>query len=530
MLTLVCLLVVAALPHTALSQCILANPSFEVGGTGTVFGGWSQFGNVGSTSNAWHGSVAARVTGPNTGGWDVSGYWQALDCAPGEQWEVSVHVAHPGSKPLTGQCSAIVNVEWRDSNDNLIDYESHAAADSSTPTDVYGSFSFVSGPAPSGTASVRLLLGVLQSPTDPAPDVYYDQATIFSLSHPTIYDQQWNDFPGGRIVDFSGYTWRVKGPGYYGPGPNLFSDDADNVWVDDGGALHMTIRYESGNWYSTEVTLEDTLGYGDYVFTTRGRIDQLDPQAVLGLFIWQYGPCYDNSYLWWNPYNEIDVELGYWGDDSNEVAQFVAQPYDWYGNLTRFDVSYGEDELVSYAFRWKHDRVDFRCWHGGPYDETPGSTVYAWTYTGPHIPRPEIPRVHVNLWQYDKSPASDQEVVLDSFVFYPAAPQTGIDQPDEGAQHHEVAFARLFPASPNPFNPTTSIAYSLDRESDVEIAVYDVAGRRVRTLVNDRVSAGRHETSWDGRDRAGNQVASGVYMYVLKAGDVVEAKRMVLIK
>jgi len=57
------------------AQCILANPSFELAGAGgPVFGGWNQFGSVGSVSDATHGAMAARVSGPNGGGWDVSGY------------------------------------------------------------------------------------------------------------------------------------------------------------------------------------------------------------------------------------------------------------------------------------------------------------------------------------------------------------------------------------------------------------------------------------------------------------------------
>ncbi len=98
----------------AQGQCLLANPSFELGGSsGNVFGGWNQFGPVGSPPNATHGSVAARVSGPNLGGWDVAGYWQRLDCAPGESWSVSVDAWHTSTKPLTGQSKAIVNIEWR---------------------------------------------------------------------------------------------------------------------------------------------------------------------------------------------------------------------------------------------------------------------------------------------------------------------------------------------------------------------------------------------------------------------------------
>ena len=61
-------------------QCILANPSFELDGSGgAAFGGWSQFGAVGETAVAVHGAQAARVRGPNSGDWDVSGVWQRLD-------------------------------------------------------------------------------------------------------------------------------------------------------------------------------------------------------------------------------------------------------------------------------------------------------------------------------------------------------------------------------------------------------------------------------------------------------------------
>ncbi len=151
------LIVVALVPLEASSQCILANPSFEISGTGgQVFAGWNQFGLVGSTSTAPHGFKAARVSGPNLGGWDVSAYWQAFDTAPGETWEASVDVWHTSTHPLTGQCKAILNIEWRDSGGNLISYESHDVATALTPTDAIQEFSVVSGPAPPGTVKTRL--------------------------------------------------------------------------------------------------------------------------------------------------------------------------------------------------------------------------------------------------------------------------------------------------------------------------------------------------------------------------------------
>jgi hypothetical protein len=509
----------------AQAQCILTNPSFEIGDSGAnVFAGWNQFNVVGSSTNASHGSVAAKVTGPNWGAWELSGYWQQMDSEPGESWSVSVDVWHTAVNPIVGLSRALVNIEWRDSGGNLIGYESHVAADASTPVDEVQKFAVDSQPAPNGTAKARVLLAIQQGPGDPIADAYYDQVTFYSLNSPTMDEMQWDDFPGGRTMDFSGRTWRVKGPGWYGPGPNLFSDSPSATWVDVDDRLHMTIQNFGGTWYSTEITLQDALGYGDYIFTTLGRLDVLHENAVLGLFLWQYGPCWAPEYTWWNPYNEIDIEISRWSDPSNDIAQFVAQPWDWSGNIERFDATFSEGELTSHAFRWLPDRVEYRSWRGGPQDEAPGTMIHEWIYTGPHIPRPEQPRVHINLWQVNDPPSTNQEVVFDEFTFVPREDPTGIPDVTVSEATH------LSAARPNPFNPNTTIGYTMKLGENTEIIVYDVTGRRVRTLVKRFAPAGYHEAVWDGRDDSGNRVASGVYLYQLRAGGVVETRKMVLLK
>jgi len=513
----------------ASAQCILANPSFEIGGTGgAVFGGWNQFGVVGSVDDSTHGFKAARVSGPDLGDWGVSGFWQTQDSEPGEQWEITGHVQHPSEHPLTGESLALVNVEWRDAAGDLIDYVSFTVADGSSPTDQYLDFSLVSDPAPEGTALVVLLFGVLQSPDDPSPDVHFDQLTFFSTSEPTIDDLQWLDFPGGRTLVFGDHTWRVKGPGYYGPGPNIFSDNPAVVWVDDDGQLHLTLKNVSGNWYCSEVTTAEALGYGDYILTTVGSLDLLDPQVVLGIFLWEYGPCYDYAYTWWNAFNEIDIEYSRWGDPTDDLAQFVAQPYDYPGNLSRFDATFGVDEVASHAMRWLPGRVEYRVWRGGPTDESAETMVHSWTYTGPHIPRPEQPRMHLNLWRQGNNPASDQEVVFKDFHFVPH----GVVAVDDGVADRIPAApgGRLYPAAPNPFNPRTTLRFELTHDEVVGLKIYDLSGRCVRTLVEGRLEAGEHQVVWDGRDDAGIGLASGVYLVRLRGPHFLETRRLALIK
>ncbi len=83
---------------------------------------------------------------------------------------------------------------------------------------------------------------------------------------------------------------------------------------------------------------------------------------------------------------------------------------------------------------------------------------------------------------------------------------------------------------PNPFNPVTVIDYSLGKRCHVRVTVYDLLGRMVRTIVDEEQSSGSHFIAWDGTSDSGSRVASGVYFYRLKAGDVVRTKKMVLLR
>jgi len=83
---------------------------------------------------------------------------------------------------------------------------------------------------------------------------------------------------------------------------------------------------------------------------------------------------------------------------------------------------------------------------------------------------------------------------------------------------------------PNPFNPETRIEYSLPGPSDVNLAVFDVQGRKVRVLVDGQQDAGIKVVTWNGCDENGSRVSSGVYFYRLQAGDYAETKKMVLEK
>ncbi|MFH2055131.1 MAG: FG-GAP-like repeat-containing protein, partial [bacterium] len=83
---------------------------------------------------------------------------------------------------------------------------------------------------------------------------------------------------------------------------------------------------------------------------------------------------------------------------------------------------------------------------------------------------------------------------------------------------------------PNPFNPTTTIEYTIGRPADVTLEIFNTLGQRVFDLDLGHQNVGVHRLSWDGRDRDGKSLSSGVYFYRLAAGDFTQTKKMVLMK
>jgi surface protein len=89
---------------------------------------------------------------------------------------------------------------------------------------------------------------------------------------------------------------------------------------------------------------------------------------------------------------------------------------------------------------------------------------------------------------------------------------------------------KLHNAYPNPFNPTTTIKYDLPEDAMVSITIYDVMGRRVKSLVNRDQTAGYRSANWDATNNVGEPVSAGMYIYTIQAGEYRKTKKMVLLK
>jgi len=128
------------------------------------------------------------------------------------------------------------------------------------------------------------------------------------------------------------------------------------------------------------------------------------------------------------------------------------------------------------------------------------------------------------LWVSDNA-SVDTGTLNEWCVEVYGAGQTGVDESEEVPSVHV-----LRGASPNPFNPVTVVSYGVPHDTDVRLAVYNVAGRLVRTLVDGGVEAGYHSVVWDGRDENGAATSSGVYFCRMESDGFRGTTKMVLLK
>ena len=88
----------------------------------------------------------------------------------------------------------------------------------------------------------------------------------------------------------------------------------------------------------------------------------------------------------------------------------------------------------------------------------------------------------------------------------------------------------LYNAYPNPFNPVTTLSYNLPDDGIVNITIYDMMGRIVKTLVNSPQTVGHRSIQWNATNDVGQPVSAGFYLYSIEAGEFTQTKKMVLLK
>jgi hypothetical protein len=215
-----------------------------------------------------------------------------------------------------------------------------------------------------------------------------------------------------RTIQFSGYTWYVESSSQRAdPGPNYWSNSAQNVWVDQNGWLHLKITYSNGRWQCAEVTCTQTLGYGTYAYYLASRMDNLDKNVVLGLFAYK------------DDYHEVDIEFSKWGQSNYKNGWYTVQPRPYVEgtNQRTFNVQLNGDYTTHY-FTWRPNRIYFESFGGHyPIGTEPQDNIIQ-SFTSNSQVSASGAKAHINLWLYRglaPSNGSPVEVVIKSFQYIP---------------------------------------------------------------------------------------------------------------
>ena len=310
-------------------------------------------------------------------------------------------------------------------------------------------------------------------------------------------------------------------------------------WYLDGSSFSMN------GWYIDDIVLNAVLGNSATISGVVTLDEESCPveEAVLRAGLYATHPDTTGYYkLYVSPgeYEEFSAtmdffEPGYYNDLDLEFGDTL-EDYDF--NLSYFRpptaLTYEmEDDTIALCWNYDADRETRRNGSRDQRVDFSHFSVYRQIATGAFI---EIETTE------DLTYSEVIDTTRDHQYYVEAVYATGIsdstnhvttgEESPHGTDPNEVpAYVNnLGKNYPNPFNPETTIRFSLASDAKTELAIYNVKGQRVKTLVNDKLKAGSHTVRWQGRNDAGKGVSSGVYLYKLKAGDFSSVQKMLLLK
>ena len=304
------------------------------------------------------------------------------------------------------------------------------------------------------------------------------------------YSHRYNTFPDIVVMDWRNNVevFRVEGD-YFKHFPQISEHRV--IWQDK----------RDGNW---------DIYYYDINQNIEVKLDSMNSFD-------QKNPWISGSAVVWEDYSSDNVDICFYDIDSNLFACVVTE-----GNQTSPKVhSLGMDQ---YNLVWLDDR-------NGNWD------IYKGSILGDPASISETPFISNFKNQLDLDLKSDLVVWRDDTYGFPDIRSsridafdlpTSIDDPNETSEIPQTF--RITANYPNPFNPVTKIDFGLPQSTDVSIIIYDILGRKVRTLLSERKQAGSYTVTWNGKNDSGNIVATGIFLLQIKTEHNMEIIKMTFLK
>ena len=345
----------------------------------------------------------------------------------------------------------------------------------------------------------------------------------------------WNDeFDGDGAIDSEKWfhqTQLPNGNSWYNNELQHYTNRLDNTYVSDG-TLKIVAKKEmytdqghTKEYTSARLNSKYTFTYG------RVEVRAKLPEGV-GTWpaIWMLGKNINEPGAYWQTQGygttpwpqcgEVDI-MEHWGGNQNYVQSALHTPSSYGGTLNHGGqtIPNASTQFNKYSLEWTPEQMIFSV-----------NDIVHYTYY-PSIQNSET-------WPFD----SEQYLLLNIAI------ESSITSSfDQGIM--EIDYVRIYEPStlssqtqtiplnfslhqnyPNPFNPVTSLRYIIPEEGIVNITIYDMMGRIVKTLVNSSQTAGYKSIKWNATNDRNEPVSSGLYLYSIQAGEFRQTKKMVLLK
>ena len=337
---------------------------------------------------------------------------------------------------------------------------------------------------------------------------------VLDVGLPGEWDSEWLDTPG-ILRDQTGYKLY-----YFG----------NSVWREEPRPVHSAIGLATStdgiNWQRCEINpvLEkgDSLNW-DGVWVESPAVLYDNDEDIYKM--WYTGAAFDwkirigyatspDGKIWTKHHQNpvVDVgDSGSWDDlwAAVPAVRKLGNLYQmWYSGVSVADLF----DTVRVGYAYSLNGIDWTRHPGNPVLSASDPPVDS---SGPWAPDVVFNGTEYKMW-YEAA---------GGLFLATSSPSSSIEQIYTSPQGFH-----LWQNYPNPFNPETMIWYQLPHAAEVEISILNLQGQKVATLMKDYRKAGFHKTIWNGTDKSGKPVASGVYFYQLKAGDSVEIKKMMLLR
>jgi hypothetical protein len=363
--------------------------------------------------------------------------------------------------------------------------------------------------------------------------MFFTEETVLGTSH--MYSDSllsgWN-IANRRVID-GGHAPQITDT-HLG---QMFS--RHGVYNDQHGTLRYVIRFTPMIWLNDLAYVPRPLPLQETWTFISGDVMYYQPTFGNNAFV--RNEIYPSTFVgdgWINTYEYYTGPMGYgtagqyWGD--GRLGMMRSAPFSIQGNSMNLLVGGGDYPTECYVALVDAETGEVLFSETGRNSNEMDRRTWI---LSPHIGR----SVYLEIADLSTAPFGHlcvDDIIESGNVILPGVGGSGRTKsvPGQHAQPTDAAGAdryatRLLPNTPNPFNPVTTIGYEIANDASVRVDVFDARGAHIRTWVEGRERAGRHDVAWDGTDVRGAPVASGVYFYRLTVdGRAVATRKMALLK